>query len=84
MKIQPKYNCCDVIIVTCGQDPGPLDEDLAQVVGVPDQPPPAGHDEPLVAGGGEGLQVGQRGVGRVLGELTPLGLARSATYENHE
>ena len=42
-----------------------------------DQPPPPGHNQLLVVGRGDGLQVLQRGVGRVLGELTPLGLARS-------
>ena len=44
---------------------------------MPCQPPPPGHDQLLVVGRGDGLQVRQRGVGRVLGELTPLGLARS-------
>ena len=47
---------------------------------MPDQPPPPGHDQLLVVGRGDGLQVRQRGVGRVLGELTPLGLARSEIF----
>jgi len=68
-------------LVTCRKNPGPLYEDLPQIVGVPDEAPPAGHDELLVAGGGEGLQVGQRGVRRVLGKLATLGLARPATRD---
>jgi hypothetical protein len=68
-------------LLTCRKNPGPLYEDLPQIVGVPDEAPPAGHDELLVAGGGEGLQVGQRGVRRVLGKLAPLGLARPATRD---
>ena len=47
---------------------------------MPDQPPPPGHDQLLVVGGGDGLEVRQRGVGGVLGELTPLGLARSEIF----
>ncbi len=48
---------------------------------MPDEAPPPGHDELLVAGSGEGLQVGQRGVRRVLGKLATLGLARPATRD---
>ena len=47
---------------------------------MPDQPPPPGHNQLLVVGRGDGLQVRQRGVGGVLGELTPLGLARSEIF----
>ena len=47
---------------------------------MPDQPPPPRHDQLLVVGGGDGLEVRQRGVGGVLGELTPLGLARSGNF----
>jgi hypothetical protein len=49
---------------------------------MPDQTPPAGHDELLVGSSGEGLQVGQGGVGRVLGKLAPLRLARPAKKFN--
>ncbi len=68
-------------LVTCRKNPGPLYEDLPQIVGMPDEAPPPGHDELLVAGGGEGLQVGQRRVRRVLGKLAPLGLARPAARD---
>jgi hypothetical protein len=43
---------------------------------MPDEPPPAGDDELLVGSSGEGLQVGEGGVRRVLGKLTSLRLAR--------
>ena len=60
--------------LTCRQDPAPLDENLPQVVGMSDSVPPARHDQLLVAGR-DGVQVGQAGVGGVLGKLALGGLA---------
>jgi hypothetical protein len=64
--------------ITCKQDPGPVHEYLAQVVGIPDQTPPPWHQELLFAVDREAVQVSQGGVARVSGQSAPLGLAGSA------
>jgi len=50
---------------------------------MPDEAPPAGDDDLLVAGRGEGLQVSQGGVARVLDKLAPLGLAGPRCIQTH-
>lgn len=52
--------------LTCRHDPGPVDEDLAEVVGVPHHAVPAGAQDALAAHGGDGVQVAERRVRRVL------------------
>lgn len=71
---------CHSQSTNCRQDPAPLNQQLSQVVGVSDQPPPPRHYQLAVAGGADSLKVSQSRVGWVLGKLTALSF--TATEDN--
>ena len=63
-----------MILVTCGQNPAPLDQNLSKIVWMSDQSVPSGNYKLLVASGCQSLKMSKSRVVRVLGKLTSLGL----------
>ena len=67
--------------LTCWHDPRPLDQDLPEVVRVPDHGPPAAAEDLLAADGGDVLQgAGVGGVGAEL-HLAALVLGAAVHHE---